>query len=235
MGVQEILDILKRAQELDRAIYGMRQQIESIPEAIQELNRTFEREKNRLTQLESQSKEAQLRQKQKEGELTEKEVLIRKYDSQLSLVKTNKEYSAMQQEIAMLKADSSIVEDQILVILEETEKVQREVREERERLARAEKETQEKKKEFEYQQEKLKAGLNELASKRLEVLKQVTPEARELYEKIVQRKQGVALVPVEGESCGGCRMEIRPQLLNEIKLKETLVVCENCSRILYFE
>ena len=51
----------------------------------------------------------------------------------------------------------------------------------------------------------------------------------------MQKKQGLALVPVEGEVCSACRIEIRPQLLNELELKENLVVCENCSRILYLD
>lgn len=235
MGIQEILEILKRAQEIDREIHGMGQEIAFIPETIRQLTEVFEAEKARLNRLESQLKEIQLRQKQKEGELNEKEVLIRKYDSQLTQVKTNKEYSALQQEIASLKADGSILEDQILGILEEMDRAQQEVREERERLAQVEKESQEKKKELTDRAESLKAKLTELNGKRIEMISQVSPEARELYDKIIKKKEGLALVSVDGEACGACRMEIRPQLLNEIKLKENLVVCENCSRILYLD
>lgn len=235
MGVQETLDLLKRAQELDRDIYRIRLEIETIPETIQDFEHTFEKEKAQLNQLEAQLREIQLRQKQKEGELAEKEALIRKYDSQLSLLKTNKEYQTMQQEIAALKADNSIIEDKILSIFEELDKVQRQVRQERDRLAVIEKENQVKKKELEERSQKLKADLVELTVKREEAVKQVLPQTRELYEKIIQRKQGLALVQVDGEHCGACRMEIRPQLLNDIKLKENLVVCEHCSRIIYYD
>ena len=235
MGVQEILEILKRAQEIDREIHQVRQEITSIPETIRQLIEAFEAEKSRLAHLETELKEIQLRQKQKEGELSEKEVLIRKYDSQLTQVKTNKEYSALQQEIASLKADGSMLEDQILGILDEVDRVLREVREERQRLTSIEKESEEKKKELNDRAEGLKTTLTNLNEKRLEIIAQVSPEARALYDKIIEKKGGLALVPVEGEACGACRMEIRPQLLNEIKLKEALVVCENCSRILYLE
>ena len=109
MGIQESLAILKRVQEIDREIYQIRQELLSIPEAVRRLTEEFEAEKSHMAQLETKLKEIQLRQKKKEGELNEKESLIRKYDSQLSQVKTNKEYSALQQEIASLKADGSIV------------------------------------------------------------------------------------------------------------------------------
>lgn len=235
MGIQESLDILKQAQEIDGQVYRLRQEIESIPEALDELAHAFEAEKIQMAQLDTRLKEAQLRQKQKEGELNEKEVLIRKYDSQLMSVKTNKEYSALQQEIASLKADCSIIEDKILQVLDEVEGVQKEVREERDRLSRLEKESQEKKAEWTAREESLKAELAVLLKKRQEIVAQAPPETRDLYERIIEKKKGLALVSVEGEACGACRMEIRPQLLNELKLKESLVVCENCSRILYVD
>lgn len=235
MGIQEILEILKQAQEIDREIYGIREKISTIPETLHRLNAGFESEKGRLDALAAKLKEIQLRQKQKEGELSEKETLIRKYDSQLSQVKTNKEYSAVQQEISSLKADRSILEDQILSLLEEGDAVQQGVRQERERLSQVEKETLEKKEELAGQEQTLKVSLAALTEKRNQIVSGVSPEARELYDKIIERKEGLALVPVEGEACGACRMEIRPQLLNEIRLKEALVVCEICSRILYLD
>ena len=235
MGVQGILDVLRQAQEIDGEIYRFRQEIHQIPEEVHELTRTFESEKSHLLQLENQLKEIQLRQKKKEGELGEKETLVRKYNAQLTQVKTNKEYAALQQEIASLKADGSILEDEILDILEQVERNLKEVRQERERLTRAEKETEEKKKTLLQKAEELKSSLSTLSQKRVEVLKQVAPEARELYDKILEKKEGLALVAVIGDACGACRIELRPQTLNEVKLKESLVLCDNCSRILYHD
>ena len=235
MGTHESLEILKQAQEIDREIHQVQQELASIPETIEELSQQFEAEKSAMIQIDARLKEKQLRQKQREGELTEKEELIRKYDSQLTQVKTNKEYSALQQEIASLKADSSILEDSILNVLDEVDKIQKEVREERERLARVEKECEVRKKELESCVEGLKARLTELTKKRAEIISQVPPEVRELYDKIIEKKEGLALVRIEGEACGACRMEIRPQVLNELKLKEALVVCDNCSRIIYID
>jgi hypothetical protein len=233
MGIQESIGVLKRAQEIDGEIHGVKRELAAIPGMIKDLQHAFEAEKSKMAQFETKLKEIQLRQKQKEGELSEKEQLIRKYDSQLSQVKTNKEYAALQQEIASLKADNSMLEDQILAILEEIDGAQREVREERERLSRVEKESKEKEKELNTRAETLKQELAGLTAKRQEIVNQVPPETRELYDKIIEKKEGLALVPVEGETCSACRIEIRPQLLNELHLKESLIVCENCSRILY--
>ena len=235
MGSQESLEVLKRVQEIDREIYQIRRELAAVPAEIQRFAMAFEAEKTKVAALEAELKQIQLRQKQKEADLSEKETLIRKYDSQLTQVKTNKEYSALQQEITSLKADTSIIEDGILTLFEDIDCIQKEVRQERERLAQLQKDLEQKKIEFEKRAESLKTDLNSLSEKRLAAIAQVPPETRELYDRIIERKEGWALVHVEGETCAACRIEIRPQLLNELKIKENLVVCENCSRILYLD
>lgn len=232
-NVEECLEILKKVQEIDHEIYAIRRDLTVIPESIQQLTLGLEAEKSHLMSLEARQKEIQLRQRQKESELAEKEALIKKYDAQLAQVKTNKEYSSLQKEIDSLKADRSIVEDAILALLDEIDRLQNQVREERARLAEVEKETETQKKSFLDQMEKLKQDLSGLGQKRAGVISEVPAESRELYEKIVEKKEGIALTPLIGEACGACRIDIRPQLLNELHLKENFVICENCSRILY--
>ncbi len=45
-------------------------------------------------------------------------------------------------------------------------------------------------------------------------------------------RNGLAVVPVERDSCGGCFHAIPPQKQSEIKLRKKIMVCENCGRIL---
>ena len=54
------------------------------------------------------------------------------------------------------------------------------------------------------------------------------------YERILRAKVGLALVPISGEFCGGCNQVMPPQVINEVRLKERIVVCESCARILYW-
>ena len=55
------------------------------------------------------------------------------------------------------------------------------------------------------------------------------------YERILKHKNGLALVPVDSGSCGGCQINITPKQVNTIKMNEQLVFCEMCARILYLE
>ena len=56
------------------------------------------------------------------------------------------------------------------------------------------------------------------------------------YERIYRARAGVAVAAViSGAICGGCRMSIRPQALQELRTATTLSNCENCGRFLYWQ
>ena len=63
-------------------------------------------------------KALQLQMKQKEGELQTREDQIKKLNTQLMQLKTNREYTAMQHEIDTLKADNSLMEEAIIAVLD---------------------------------------------------------------------------------------------------------------------
>lgn len=233
--ITQNLDILKRAQQLDSEIHHAHSLLEEIPAQRAQLKSELELEKGRLTELEKSLKGIQLKLKEKELELSQKEMQIKKLDGQLSQVKTNKEYAALQQEIASLKADNSLLEEGIIHILDEVEAAKDEVRKEKEKFDSVTKSFQEKDNEMVTQEKNLRGRLVDLKKQRDEAAVQLPPELRELYDRIVLKKQGLALAVVNGEVCAACQMKLRPQLINEIRLGEKIIVCENCSRILYFE
>lgn len=235
-NVQENIEVLKKAQEVDRDLYLAEQQVSiDIPEEQTRLKRELEQEKIRLHELETTLKNLQLKQKEKEGLLTQKEANVKKFDAQLSQVKTNKEYSALQQEIASLKADNSLLEEEIIKSMDEVEAANEEVQKERERLKQIEKEFGQKETELTEKTKKLKGQIEQLRSERQVVLQTIPPDIKERYDLIIGKKQGLALVKVVGENCGACQLLLRPQVLNELHAGSTLVICENCSRILYHE
>jgi len=85
------------------------------------------------------------------------------------------------------------------------------------------------------QEKTLQGSLADLKKQREEFVAQLPPALGELYNRIALKKQGLALAVVSGEVCAACQMKLRPQLINEIRLGEQIIVCESCSRILYFE
>jgi uncharacterized protein len=233
--ITQNLDALKKAQQLDTEIHRAHILLEEIPSQRAKLKSESELEKVRLNELEKSLKDIQLKQKEKEMELMQKEMQIKKLDGQLSQVKTNKEYAALQQEIASLKADNSLLEEGIIHIMDEVDAVKEEVRKEKEKFVSVTKSFQDRDNEMAGQEKTLQGRLLDLKKQREESVAQLPPELRELYNRIALKKQGLALAVVSGEVCAACQMKLRPQLINEIRLGEQIIVCENCSRILYFE
>ena len=235
-AIKSSIDILKKAQEFDKEIYQASRALkEEIPHEKSRLDHQLEQEKAQLKTLEEALKVLQLKQKQKEGVLAEKEANIKKLNGQLAQVKTNKEYAAFQQEIASLKADNSLLEEEIIKIFDEVEAADEEVKKERDRVKKIEKDFSILHAALTEKEKKFREDAVHLQKMREEVLSQVPQDVRERYDLIVSKKQGVALVRVNGENCGACQLQLRPQILNEVRLAQSLVLCENCTRILYFE
>ena len=199
-SVKSAVEVLKKAQELDRELYLTQRELRAAPEERAKLKQDLESEKTRLHDLEAALKKLQLSQKEKEGHLAEKEAHIRKLDGQLGQVKTNREYSALQQEIASLKADNSLLEEEIIRVLDAVEAAQEEVKNEKTHLAQVEKEYLAREHQLTQKEKSLAEAAARLKSQRQELMAQVPPEARNLYDLIVQKKQGLGLVKVNGES-----------------------------------
>lgn len=234
-SIKESIEVLKKAQHLDRELYLAQRESKEIPENKEKLKHDLDAENQHLKQLEAEFKKLQMKQKEKDGELAQKETNVKKLDGQLSQVKTNKEYSALQQEIASLKADGSLLEEEIIKIMDQVEAAEEEVKKEKERLKHVEKEFQAKEAELDQRYKILNEKIGTLKKERDVMTQQVAPDVRSLYDLIIQKKQGLALARVNAETCGACQLQLRPQLINEVRMYQSLVVCENCSRILYVE
>ena len=235
MSVKNDLDALKKVQVLDKEIYELGLFLAQKPDRIKQLEQAFEIKKAHLNQLEEEIKKCKLAVKEKELDLGKKDAEINKFNGQLSQVKTNKEYTAILHEIASQKADKSILEEKILLDWDSVEQFNRECAAEKKRLADEEAKFNQEKKLLEDEAVTSQARMTQLKNERVDFLKPVTPEVKDLYEKILSKREGVALVRLDNENCGGCQVLIRPQILNEVRLLESITVCESCSRILYYE
>jgi predicted nucleic acid-binding Zn-ribbon protein len=77
-----------------------------------------------------------------------------------------------------------------------------------------------------------KAQLARLEAERAAELAELPPVTRQRYERIHSSREGRAVVPVVKNACGGCFRAQPPQMLQEIRRAERLLVCDGCGRIL---
>jgi len=231
--IKQELQTLVKAQVLDKQIYDMEQELISMPEQEKVLQQDCDAAKAAAQALEEKVKTAKLAQKEKEGELSQKEEGILKLEVQLSQVKTNKEYSAIQNEIKSAQADNSVLEEGIILLMDEVEAANKDLAAQQAIVKKEEQVLSERKAEFQQRQKEHAAKIEILKGERIGLMEAVSSQTRELYERILSKKSGMALVPMNGENCSACQILLRPQIQNEVKMCAELVACEKCSRILY--
>lgn len=222
-------------QTIDAEIYRLRAELEEKPKLVEELQRKFEEKKTNLKALEDKSKQIQVKRKDKENELGSKEDAIKKSQVQLYQIKKNEEYQAMMREITGMNADKSVLEEDILKMFDETDAVNKEIQQEKTVLVEEESKFNQQKKEIDDRIKEINDRLATLEAQRNQITPDIEKKILVLYERILKNREGLAMVPVKNNACQGCFLNVPPQVINEIKLKKDLVICEACARILYLE
>lgn len=234
-GTREQIGKLVQLQELDSEIFDIRSRKESFPGKVKEMDDSLDDKKGGMENAEEELKKLQVTKGGKETDMQVKEEQVKKYESDLYQIKNNKEYTALQQEINSIKADISLLEENIINLFDEIEAAQKKSEDEKKIFEEEKQKVEKEKAVIEDEEKKLSACLDELTAKRAEAAKEISPDFLEQYERILKSRGRVGLTPVNGEFCGGCNMQLRPQIINEAKLRKTLVFCENCCRMLYAE
>lgn len=229
------IDALKELQKIDAEIFKIKIDLDEKPRGIKKLEDDFNALCQSFKALEDDLKKIQLEHKEKELELQSKEEVVKKQKGQLFQVKSNKELYALQLEIDKENADNSLLEDAIIVILEKIDNIKQLIDQEQAKLAQEQAKIDKIKAEVELDIKQLNEKLAALnTSRKRAVEADIDPQVLELYERILENKGELAIVPVDGEICSGCFRSVRPQVVNELRLGK-LKTCENCARILYVE
>ena len=234
-SIRDQIKILIELQTKDEEIYRLKTDLKDKPSAIEELKNEFESKKTKLKGLEDQLKQLLLKQKEFEGDLKSKDEGILKADGQLLSLKTNKEYQAKLLEIENIKADKSLVEEKLLMGMDDIEAAKKAVEAEKIIVANFEKEFNQKKKELEDSIAIATDQVKVKESQRNQIAPGVRPDLLSRYERVLQNKEGIGIVPVKNHACGGCFMHLTEQLIHQIKMHDQLISCDQCARILYLE
>ncbi len=235
MDLKTQIIALIRLQELDSEIYALGNEKAAKPQEIKAIQAVFELKKQDLVAWENKSLDLLKQRKEKELELAANAEGVRKLSGQIFSLKTNKEFQTMQQQIADAKADGEVIEEKILIFFEESDKIKAQIDSENLKLKCEEKTFLQQKKEAELRSEEIGGRLSQLDAQRIQIIPGIDPKMLQEYEKILHSRDGLAMVTVKDNSCGGCHMLVPPQVINLIKMYEHIITCEVCNRILYIK
>ena len=180
-----------------------------------------------------QSLESQLRSY--ENEIVDRDEKLKRYQGQLLTVKTNIEYAAMLKQIDGLKRMNEETGEQIFHVEEEVERLRESQAEKEASFKLVKGESDEKIEQQTRELERTQKEIEKLRGRAKRLRSKVSPRLLAVFERIAQARDGVAVVLANGGTCQGCYTSIRPQVFDEIRRGRTIVQCESCSRILFYD
>jgi predicted nucleic acid-binding Zn-ribbon protein len=155
--------------------------------------------------------------------------------ARLSELKTNKEYQAHLFELQIANKKKSEIEDKVLACMEKIEQLQRTATEAQEKVRAAEQAFTKEKQVLDELDNRLSAELTQLESQQRDRSANVEPVLLARYAKLKAARKDQPLAAIKGGMCAGCRLQIPPQLVAEVKRSQDLHTCPYCHRMLYWE
>ncbi|MBI4834457.1 MAG: hypothetical protein HY811_06540 [Planctomycetes bacterium] len=232
--INDTIKVLTDLQEIDVKIHALEEEKRKKPLVLGEEDKAVNTLKEKLALLQNSHKDSRKEIDQKELALKEKEEKVVKLNVQLNTIKTNKEYSTILNEISSVKADMSVLEDEILGSFSRAEQIQKDAESVQKELDIALKKRNEVAKEVDTAVAEVNKALEELYVKRSEFAEKVPSGFMTIYEKIIAHTTNkTALAQVIEDVCQGCFMDVSPQEINELMRGKEIIRCRSCSRILY--
>ncbi|MGB4704598.1 MAG: C4-type zinc ribbon domain-containing protein [Candidatus Saccharicenans sp.] len=234
-GVDAEFEKLIQLQELDNALRQNTVELSDIPRLIQELERKMQADSEQVVRAKEKLTQNQKKRRELEAEVKDLKAQVSKFKKQLNEVKNNKEYTALLKEIQEAQDKIDRLEEEIIKELLAADEIEEEIRQ---ATLNQKNEEQHLRQEIEaLQQRKLRLEQEKslLLKQKEELLPTIPREQLQLYLSIARKRGGIAISRVTDEFCSMCQVRIRPQMLNEIRDRSKIHLCESCGRILYFD
>ena len=236
MDFKHQIKSLASLQRLESQLLKLRQRLNRLTEKRQGLDDKFQRIETLLE--EGAYKLSRQQKKYRDLEVSTQDNLIQaqKSEEKLSSVKNNKEYKATLKEIEDFKAKNHKIEDEMLALLEQIDLIEKEVRAHKEEKQRITGDIAREKADID---EEYQNGLQQIDLLEKEcdsTFDQLDPDHLKSYLAVkAQHSDQLAVTPVKDAVCGGCHMNIPPQMYNELQRCDSLRYCPHCDRIIYWE
>ena len=210
---------LVELQDIDSQLEDLNGLLGDLPKMVDELNEKEDNLKNKI-----ESDKASLKE-----EIQEK---TDKLKDQLFLVTNNKQYDALSSEIEHLQLQQKEHEDLLISYLEEKENLENDIKENESLL-------EDLKTDLDIRRNKLDQALSETADEkeslensRQKQIVEIDEGTMFVYNKVISARSGIAVVPLSGNSCGGCGAALPLQMVSEIRSGD-LHNCQSCGRFVY--
>lgn len=235
-SVQEKLEGLVRLQKIDSKLDEFAVLKGELPMEVSDLEDEIQGLKSRKIRIEEEINGISTYMEGRREAIKEAEALAKKYEKQSNDVKNSREFEAITKEIENQQLEMKLAEKHIKDANEEMAEKVKGLDAVKKQIASKEGVLEHKKSELEkiiVDTEKEETHFRKVSEK---TRKEIDERLLYSYDRIRSSyRNGLAVVAVERDACGGCFNSIPPQRQSEIRLHKKVIVCENCGRILVDE
>ncbi|MDR1866537.1 MAG: C4-type zinc ribbon domain-containing protein [Bacteroidales bacterium] len=233
MPIEDKLKALYELQQVHSDIDKINILRGELPLEVQDLEDEIAGLNTRIGHLQNEMKQLDMDITNKKKEIVTSQDLIGKYQEQQNNVRNNREFESLAKEIEFQTLEIELCEKRIREFTAQKADRQRMIDTANESLAERELEVKNKKTELSditadtEKEEKL------LSKKAAELESMIEPRLIAAYKRIRgNARNGLAVVTVQRDACGGCYANIPPQRQLDIRSRKKVIVCEYCGRIL---
>lgn len=233
VSVAEKLVELFRLQHIDSQVDKIRTQRGELPLEVQDLEDEVTGLETRMKKLQDELAEMESHVSDKNNLIKDAKAQIKKYEAQQAKVRNNREYDSLTKEVEFQNLEIQLAEKRIKEAKAQIDGKKLVVEESRSRHDERRKDLDLKRKELDDIVAETEKEEKELARKSEAASKHIEERLLSAYHRIRgNARNGLAVVPVERGSCGGCFNSIPPQRQLDISSHKKIIVCEHCGRIL---
>lgn len=231
--VEEKLKLLYELQTIDSSIDKIKVLRGELPLQVKDLEDEVAQLETRSQKISDELKVIEVYVAERKAEIKESEALIKKYEEQQGNVKNNREFDSLNKEIEYQNLEIQLSKKRI----KEYNLKLSEKKEQASEIAVFIKERKSdlvlKRKELSEIIDDTQKEENELEEKSKKIAARIEPRLIYAYNRIRSNmKNGLSVVTVERDACGGCYNKIPPQRQLDIASRKKIIVCEYCGRVL---
>jgi uncharacterized protein len=222
-------------QTIDLRILEIKDQERKLPALLQASETPLREAREQSQALAKELDTLNKDRRDRERDLDMHEAYVGKLRTRLMELKTNKEYQAHLFEIEMANKKKGLIEEQILTLMERIEQNQQAAKQFDDQAVAAERTFVQEKARVDAMASGFGNETAQLEQNRRQILVGLDKKLLARYAKLKAARKDVAIVAIRNGICAGCRLQLPPQLLAEVKRSEDLQSCSYCHRILYWE
>jgi predicted nucleic acid-binding Zn-ribbon protein len=232
-SIEGKLRALYELQIIDSKIDRIRTIRGELPLEVQDLEDSVAGLETRVTNLSDELKELQDQIIEKTESIKDFKSNIKKYEAQQGKVRNNREYDAITKEIEFQNLEIQLAEKRL-------KEYKFAVEQKSEIVEKSQVDFSERKKDLKLKKSELDEIITETEKEEKDLVKASEKASVNIEDRLVNAyrrirentRNGLAVVPVERDSCGGCFNKIPPQKQLDIKMNKKILVCEHCGRIM---